>query len=326
MKTIYIMALATLFCLESSAQIKNYDNSGSIKIVGEKTILRLTEKEIYLEKGQQAAGLLTAVGTIAPALIGLGVKTVQEKLKNEALKYTGTYKAANSAQGFYSSSGYVKPPIIEVERKVFIAGGQPVTAAKITFIPELSKDQTAFRYKLDTGAFLCRYSIAKIRSGYNLLDLTVEIKVKNLSVAAGEYKLNELRSVLVTIPMVRVNATTKFGEDIYSGWIPFPPRSTVDSVVTKVDKVSQLVKSENLLTNKLSTHAMESKASSTYGVKVLRPKKESSELYEVEVIVTETNPFKIRAEQRKAFVDSTAESGTALLKAIVEAAVPKPKE
>lgn len=326
MKTIYIIALATIFCLNSSAQIKNYDNSGSIKIIGEKTILRLSKKEIYLKNGQQAAGLLAAVGTIAPALIGLGVKTVQEKIKNEALKYTGTYKASNSAEGFYSNPGYVAPPIVQIERMVLTSGNKQDNAAKITLIPELSEDKTAFRYKLDTGSFLCRYSIAKIKPGYNFLDLTVEIKVKSLSIAAGEYKLSELRSVLVTIPMVQVNGVTKFGQDIFSGWIPFPPKSLFETIGAKSDTVSKVTKSDNLLTKKISAHSVESSITSSYGVKVPLANVKSVGLYEVEVTVTETNPFKIKAEQRTAFVDSTAESATALLKAIVEAVVPKPKE
>ncbi|AOM79535.1 hypothetical protein [Pedobacter steynii] len=326
MKTFYIIALAAIFCLDSSAQIKNYDNTGSIKIIGEKTTLKLIKKEISLETGEEAGGLLAAVGTIAPALINLGVKAVQEKIKREALKYTGTYKASGSADGFYADPGYVKPPIVQIERMVLISGNKPDTASRIIFIPELSMDKTAFRFRLDPRSFKYRYSVAKIRPGYNALDLTVEIKVRSLTIASGEYKLSELRTVLVTIPMVQVNAVNLPGNDIVSGWIPFPPKSSFETTGVKSDTVTKVTRSENILTKKTAAHSAESSITSTSGVKVPLANVDSFGPYEVEVVVTETNPFKIKAEQRTAFVDLTAESATALLQAILEAVVPKPKE
>lgn len=313
-----ILLFATLILGSSCSSLRNYSGTADAKIVSEKTTLTIRPVSAKTNKNQMA-GIAGIAATIGPTLIDFGVKSVQQKLKSDALKYTGSYKAFNSAENFRITSQDIALPGLELTRDI-VLGTQsleekPITAVSFKLIPIQSADQTAFRYRLDSTSFNYNYSIAKLKGNSRFVDLTVEIKVKSLSIASGEYKLNDIRTVSMNIPMVRVGKPT-VANNIYSGWIPILPKS----VITKTDTT-------DVTDTKITTKSEGTKPSITTTEKVVtkdvvkqkvQPININTGLYEVEVVVTEVNPAKIKAEQRAAFVEATSESGTAVLKSILE--------
>ncbi|MNK09418.1 hypothetical protein D3C87_273770 [compost metagenome] len=326
MKRTTLLVLALSVALQASSQLRNYNDAGTVKILSEKTTLKITPVDAKIEPDKNGAALVAAVGIIAPAVIDLVVKAVQEKVKKDALKYIGIYKATGSAEGFYKSPTYAALPGFTIKREIMLMDGTLKTAAEFSFVPEFSMDRTAFRLKLIPAGFTYDYSVAKLKAPYNYIDVAVEVKIKGLSVSAGNYKLTDLGTVIVNIPMVRPGTTYTVPADLYSGWIQLLPKSSFDKTGNKMDSVSKTTSTYNEVLRRQVSSLTEKVTSTTFAAKIPATPTLNSGLYEVEVTATETNPYKIRAEQKTALVDSTAESGTALLKALIEAVAPKPKE
>ena len=316
MKTITSSLIAVVLLSSSCGSLKNYNATSSSHIVSEKTELKITPISARTDKNQ-AAGLLAAAAAIGPTLVDFGVKTLQQKLKADALKYTGSYKAATSEEKFRITENVILLPQLQILRSIVLEDGNAAAVSAVDFklIPVQSEDQTAFRYKLDNSSFKYDYSIAKLSGKARYVDLTVEIKVKSLSVSSGEYKLNDVRTVTLNIPMVRVGTPSLTG-DIYSGWIPLLPKSVFDQE-----------KTEDVKERKITTKTEGSKAPVTSSEEVItkdvvkkkpQPININTGLYEIEVNITEVNPVKIKAEQRAAFIEASSESGTAVLKAVIE--------
>lgn len=316
MKTLTPSLLAIALLVSSCSSMKNYNQNSSPAVVSEKTELKISPIAARTDKNQ-IAGLLAAAATIGPTLVDFGVKTIQQKLKADALKYTGSYKAATSAEKFRITDKDVMLPGLQITRDIVLeeGNGSPVSAVDFKLDPIQSEDQTAFRYKLDNSSFKYNYSIAKLSGKSRYVDLTVEIKVRSLSVSSGEYKLNDIRTVSFNIPMVKVGAPSITGE-IYSGWIPLLPKSVFDQE-----------KTEDVTDTKITTKTEGAKAPVKFTEEVVtknvlkkktQPINVNTGLYEIEVTITEVNPVKIKAEQRAAFVEASSESGTALLKSIIE--------
>lgn len=326
MKNITFLILSVLTAVQANAQLRNYSARGSIKILTEKTTLKINPLDSKITPDQNGLALLAAVGTIAPAVVDFAVKTVQEKVKKEALKYIGIYKASSSDEGFYKSPTYAALPGFTIKREIVTPDLALITASEFSFVPEFSKDRSAFRLKFAPDSFTYRYSVAKLNSPYNFIDLAVEVKIKGLTVTGGVYKLIELGAVLVNIPMIKPGGTNTFDKKIYSGWLQLLPKSSFDTIGAKIDTVSKRTSTYDELLRKHVSNLTETIISTSFGVKKPFEFTKSSGLYEMEVTVTETNPYKIRAEQRTALVDSTAESGTAVLKSLIEVLAPKPEE
>jgi hypothetical protein len=78
-------------------------------------------------------------------------------------------------------------------------------------------------------------------------------------------------------------------DDIYSGWIPLPTRSTdIAETETETDVISN-----------------------------------NTGLYEIEIVATETNPYKIKAENKNEMFEATGESVVETLKALLESLTTK---
>lgn len=305
-----VMLQNHVFC-----QLTNYNDNGKVKILAEKTILSITGERTKLKDDQQFAGLLAAAGAILPPVIDLIVSSAKEKAKKNALAYTGEYKSFVSGEKFYENNGFALLPKLTLTRSIIKRDKTNDVAVNIELVPELSTDKTAFRYYIKDKCEY-KYSIAKTKGDYDYIDLNIEIKFKSLSINKDEYTLNDLRTTIVYISMVHVGQTTQLSEKVYSGWIPLPPRSTAknaevepiteEKTVVKTDKDGKDEKTKEKTTTIKSNAEEYDKLADNTG------------LYEVEITVTETNPYKIKAENKQAVIESSSESGTAILKAVVK--------
>jgi hypothetical protein len=310
MKKVIILTIATVIALQKQvySQLVNYNDNGKVKILAEKTTLSITYTKAKLKPDQEAAGIeaagieaagieaagieaagieaagiIAAAGAILPPVIDFVGTIVKENTKKNVRAYKGEYKSFVSGQNFYMNNDYAHLPILTLTRKIKKIDGKDEIAVNIKLVPELSDDKTAFRYSIkDVCEY--KYSIAKTKSKYDYIDVNIEIKFKSLYIYKEEYKINDLRTTVITIPMVHVGKTTTLDEIVYSGWIPLPPRSTT----TKKSNAEEY--------DKLA---------------------DNTGLYEIEITVTETNPYKIKAENKQAIIESSSESGKAILKEIV---------
>jgi|GEM_PF-3337255 len=298
------------------AQLVNYSDKKSVKILGENTTLTITGISTNPTQTKQVLGIEAVAGTILPPVIDYMAAAIEDHAAKEALKYQGSYTCSASDDGFYAGLEEVLLPKVSIRRIVKTLKGDDVTAVEIDLMPELSADKTAFRY-MTKDHFIYNYSIVKTKGRYDYINLDLIIKFKSLSVQKEEYKLADLRTTTIHVPLIHVGKTTQLPEPIFSGWIPLPPRSnvkvTLDSVLTrKAESTTKLInsnKKESVRTETVNT---------SYKTTDFKRIQSRTGLYEIEITATESNPYKIRAENRKSFVEHTSEPASDAAKAGVE--------
>ena len=315
-KAIVTIVAAITLQTQVYCQLVNYNDNGKVKILAEKTTLSITGVKTKLIPDEEAAGIIATAGAaVLPPLIDLVVSGVKEKAKKNALSYKGEYKSFASGEKFYINNDYASLPKLTITRTIKKTDGTNATAVNIELDPVLSADKTAFRYYIKDKCEYT-YSVAKTKGDYDYIDLNIEVKFKSLSINEDEYKLNDLRTTIVSIPMVHVGQTTQLSENIYSGWIPLPPRSTAKSTevepvteektVIKIDKDGKKEKTSEKTTTKKSNTEQYNRLADITG------------LYEIEITVTETNPYKIKAENKQSIIENSSESSASFLKAMIQ--------
>jgi hypothetical protein len=271
--------------------------------------------ETPLTQTQQGAALLAAAGSILTPVVDLVVKSVQQKVKKNALAYKGEFKCSVSGDKFYKNDVTAALPKLTMKRIIKSTDGTDQVAVEIELVPELSEDKTAFRYFVKDKC-VYNYSIAKTKGDYDYIDLNIEIKIKNIFINKGEYKIDDLRTTTINIPMIHVGKTKQVEEKVYSGWIPLPTRSTgKKKEAAPIKEETTVVKTNKegvIETNKEETTVKKSDAED-YG-----QIKDNTGLYEIEITATETNPYKIKAENKQELIESSSESVTDIFKAIIE--------
>jgi hypothetical protein len=307
-------------------QLENYNRDGAVKIVTQKAWLSITqdpEKEVKNEK--EAAGAV--IGSILSPLIDIGFAAAKEKAKQNAAKYKSSFVVSASGSGFWAGENKVKLPVLTIMRKATPTGGSEAEAMKLTLKPELSPDKTAFRYVVSTP-LIYTYSTAKTTRDYDYIDVTLDIKFKALLVTKSQYEVKDLRATSIVIPALLPGSTSLPTEGLNpSGWLPFPakPSLEVETDVTEhetktvEEKGSKEGKNVNdrLVTN---TKTLKKRAKETQTIKT------NAGLYEFEITVTESNPYKIKAENKQQLIESTTDTSATFFKAIVDAIFKKEEE
>ncbi|PRD56734.1 hypothetical protein C5749_05755 [Sphingobacterium gobiense] len=311
--------------MTSCGTVRNYSHNSRPKIIAEKTKLTIDTTNKNTHNQKNFAGVVGLAAALAPTVIDFGTTIISQSLKVDEADYTGTYKASNSQEGFYTENDGLALPQLRFEREI-VLNEKPdalTPAVLINLVPEMSKDSTAFRYKIDNDNFKYQYSIAKLKGAYNYIDLHLEIKIRSLSVNANKYELNDIRTVTMVIPTVKVSDNAKVTDEIFSGWIPLFPKSSIDIDTVKniIEEKEKEITDENGITKKTTE-----KITSVKVPKTIKYTPIPSGVYEIEVMATEVNIAKMKAEQRAKLFDETSESGGALLKAIVEQLTKKPDE
>jgi hypothetical protein len=315
-KLIITFLVAYLSQSQVYSQLKNYNDNGKVKIIAENTTLSITTVDAKLVSDNQVAGLAVAAGAILSPVIDLIVNSVKEKAKKNALAYKGEFKCSTSEENFYKNNDYAALPKITIKRVIKTFGGDDKKAVEIEMVPELSTDKTAFRYFIK-DKFTYNYSIAKTKGSYDFIDLNLEIKFKSLSINKDEYKINDLRTTTINIPMIHVGKTTQLSEGVYSGWIPLPPRSNVKFTKKSDDSTEDKTIIKTTSNGKKET-TKEETTITKHDVSDYEKIADNTGLYEVEITATETNPYKIKAENKKEIIESSSESATGILKAVIE--------
>ncbi len=281
MKKLIFLLFAALAMHSLTGQVKNYNYNSKVKILSEKTTLKISGIDTRLSTDRQSSIPLLAAGAILPPAADYFVAAIKEKKAKEALAYKGVYKCFASGDTFYLNNDFALLPKLTVLRKIKAKSGEDITAVEIDLIPEMSVDKTAFRYYVKDKC-LYEYSIAKTKGKYDYIDLNLDLTFRSIFINKENYKIDDLRKTSIFIPMIMVGNTTGLEESIYSGWIPLPARSTYKQ-------------KESYERIPVSTGQ-----------------------YEIEITATETNPYKIKAENKKDYFEATGKQTTELLKSLVE--------
>jgi hypothetical protein len=281
MKLPYLLVCLTcILTLNAAAQTRAYSDKNHLRIVADKTTLSIRDSSISLLEENQSP-LITTASIVLPPAVDFVSALLGGAATRDAKKYQSGYSASVSSDHFYAEASEAFLPILALKRWVKDRKGNDHLAASIEFQPELSSDKTAFRFVVSDN-FLYQYATAKTIGRYDYLQLNVLINVKNLSIQKDEYRIAELRTTTLQIPMVHVGQTRKLSEPVYSGWIPLPTPSTAKAKGSTRDYVR--------LPGRTG-------------------------LYEIGITVTETNAYKVRSEDKQVMIKSSADEASNLIKA-----------
>lgn len=321
-----LLSFSLFFYLELHSQLGNYDHNGEIKIVGQRSWIKIDNSPVLVAPQTESAALL---GVLLAPLIDVGVSVVKEKSKQNVLKYANTFATSVSGSNFWVDSKQVNLPILTINRDVIkLDNFQKETALKIKLIPELSPDNTAFRFVFDNASFLYNYSGAKTKKRYNYIDIKLDILFKTLTLTNGQYEIKELRATNITIPMVQVgNPKSVESLKINSGWIPLVPIPSLSIETTTTEKEIKSVKN---IGKKESKKFEDSLQTTTLTQKFKNPTKKriikNTGLYEIEITINEFNPYKVKSENIQKLIEASSESSTTLLKTVIESFAKKEDE
>jgi len=286
--TIIILQLAALLTSPVYSQTRNYTDHGKIRVLASQATLHIEPTEERLSTERQAAGLLAAAGAILPPAVNLAADLIVQQVKQNALAYQATWSCSASGDRFYPNNDLAALPKLTLTRTIKPRKGENITAVEIVLTPEFSDDKTAFRYSV-RDPIRYRWSVAKTRGCHSWINVTLALTFRSIYINKETYKVSELRTTSLTLPMVQVGVTRELQEPACSGWIPLPPRSTA-RVSSEPD----------------GTKAVYERLSDNTGT------------YEVDITVTETNALKISMERKSETIKGTSESATDLIHAIIE--------
>jgi len=280
-----VVFLACILSSGAIAQTRAYSDKNHLRILIDKTTLSIRDSSVSLLPANQS-GMATVAGIVLPPAADFVSAVLEGAATRDAKKYQATYSASASSDHFYAEANEALLPVLTLKRWVKDYKGINHLAVSLLLRPELSADKTAFRF-VAGESFLYNYAIAKTTGHYDYLQLNLVIKVKSLSVQKDEYRIADLRTTGMQIPMVHVGHTHSLDEPVYSGWIPLPPPSTGKAKGNARDYV-QLPGNTGL--------------------------------YEIEITVTETNPYKVRAEEKQVIIKVSGDQASDMIKAGIRSA------
>lgn len=326
MKHLLILIFMSFLTLIVKGQLGNYDQNGEVKILSQKTWLKITYKETEIKSDKEVAGAI--LGAILAPIVDIGIAAAKEKAKQNAAKYKSSFVVTESGSGFWISEKKINLPVLTIIRKVLLKENETESEAmKIILEPELSPDKTAFRF-IVKSPFNFVYSSAKTRKEYDYIDITLDIKFKALIVNKSIYEIKDLRATTITIPMNKVGATSLPSDvALSSGWMPFP---TIPTLELETDVTEQETKTVATKGTKDGKPVDESLTTDSKSLKKKGKDKEilskNSGLFEFEITVTETNPYKIKSENTQKLIEASGDASGTLLKTIIESIFKKAEE
>ncbi len=311
----FSILIAGILTSTVSAQLTAYSDKKHVHILADKTTLSIRDSSVSLLEPNQS-GVATVAGVVLPPAIDYVASAVEAGAAGNTKKFQATYSCSASCDHFYADASEAMLPNVTIRRWIKDKKGNDLLAASVRLVPELSSDRTAFRF-MARDSFIYNYSMAKTTGPYDYLHLQLTINVKSVSVQEEVYKVANLRTTIMDIPMVHVGHTCTLDEAVYSGWIPLPPPSTVKVAVEPLTSKKSEVTDKWVNEVKKETQKTETSVTN-HTVYAFRPVSGNTGLYEIEVSVTESNPFKTRAEARHAFLEKTDDQTSDALKAALK--------
>ena len=316
MKSYALFVLFIMAGLNARAQLGNYDAGGAVPVITSRQQLIIDTTQVRLQGSEQIAAVL---GSLIPPVADLATTLIQTSLKADAARYESRFVVNASASGFWISEKQVALPELVITREVLLRGQQEKglqPALRIVLRPELSPDKTAFRLVV-ASPMTYRYSGAKTRKEYDYIHVDLLINLSSLTVNEGQYRLVPLRSTVLSIPMLKPGMTVDLpSAPVASGWIPFPPAPSFGVVSESAEEEVRTVSTSGTNNGKpdndtLTTTTRIIQRNQPMVQKLYR----NAGLYEFEVTVIETNPYKVKAAVRNEFLSKAVDPAAEVLKA-----------
>jgi hypothetical protein len=269
--------------LKVSAQDYSYDRhsrSVGTETFTERVTLQITPIRTKILDERET--VLPVIGAVAAPLINVGISAAKANLEKRLKQYRASYVCSNSGDSFYETRQYVNLPELTIRRSITIRDRHSPTGEKtvdaLIIVLEPQLSSDKHAFRYRVKNVNMVYSKARTRQRFDYIDVQLDVIFRSLAIEATKQDVVTLRAFTLAIPSVKPNAAYDLASMPESSWLPFPPPLQVTKGIGVYDKTGA---------------------------------------YEFLINVTETNPYKVRTENKQMLVEK---SGNALSELAAEIA------
>lgn len=268
-----------LFALWMSAAVmlaqdySYHENSQSrgIETFAERVTLDITPIRTRIAEDRET--VVPAIGAIAAPLINVGLSVAKARLAKNAKQYMASYACANSGERFFESRQIVHLPQLTLKRSITIAdrgspGGMKATEA-LTIVLMPELSSDKRAFRYIVKEVVMGYSKARTRGKFDFIDIQLDMIFRSLSVDGAKPEVSNIRAFTLVIPAVKPNQVYDISTLPRSSWLPFPPTPQITKGVGDYNGTG---------------------------------------MYEFQIMVTESNAYKVRAENKQFMMDKSGDS------------------
>lgn len=273
-----VLHLLVLLLTASSllAQDYSYDERSDkgIETLTERVTLEITPRRTLLESQPQAS-IAPIAGALIGPLIDVGISVARSGVEKRAKQYIARYACGNSGDMFYESRQAVNLPELTIRRSVTLKDGTRGVrpADALVVVLEPELSSDRFSFRYRLKSVAMTYSKARTKGDFDYLDIQLDVLFRALTIAGTKRDLVNLRALSFTIPSVKPNAPYDPSSLPASSWLPFPPAPQPSTGAGMYDNTGT---------------------------------------YEFAIAVTESNPYKIRAENKEQLLENSDNALSAL--------------
>jgi hypothetical protein len=284
MKRTPLLFLLVLVALKASAQDYSYDQHS--RAVGTETFTERVTLQIIPVRTKildERVTVLPVVGALAAPLINVGISAVKANLEKRLKQYRASYVCSNSGDSFYETRQYANLPELTIRRSITIRDRHSPTGEKtvdaLNIVLEPQLSSDKHAFRYRVKNVNMVYSKARTRQRFDYIDVQLDVIFRSLATEATKQDIVTLRAFTLTIPSVKPNSAYDLSSMPESSWLPFPPPLQVTKGVGVYDKTGP---------------------------------------YEFLINVTETNPYKVRTENKQVLIEKSGDALSELAAEIAE--------
>jgi hypothetical protein len=284
MKRNTLLLLFTAGALAVQGQDYSYDQNSQtlgIQTVTERASLEISPVRTKILEERET--VLPVMGVLAAPLVNVGFSILKATLQKQAKQYQATYACGNSGDAFFESRQYANLPELTIRRSITLVDPRDRSVLKdadaLLIVLEPELSSDKHAFRYRVKSVNMYYSKARTKGKYDFIDVQLDIIFRSLATDATKQEVATLRAFSLVIPSVKANTAYDPSFLPKSSWLPFPPALQLSKGVGVYDKTGP---------------------------------------YEFLINVTESNPYKVRAENRQFVFDKSNDAISSLAAEIAD--------
>lgn len=227
--------------------------------------------------------ILPAIAAVAVPLIDVGMSALKANLEKRSKEYQASYRCANSADAFYESRQFVNLPELTIRRSITVPDRSSTTGSRSmnALIIELTPELSADRhaFRYKVKSVTMNYSKARTKGRFDYIDVQLDVVFRSLAIEGPKQDVINLRAFSLIIPSVKPHTLYDPESLPRTNWLPFPPPLQVAKGTANFDGTG---------------------------------------LYEFSIGITESNPYKVRAQHKQHLVEKSSSGLSSVAAEIAE--------
>jgi hypothetical protein len=277
--------LLLLIACASTLQAQDYSYDQNSGFHGTETFTERVSLEITPIRTkilEERETVLPIVGALAAPLVSVGYAFVRSSIEKQAKQYLANYACTNSGDAFFETRQYANLPQLTIRRSITVSDRSGSSGVKsidaLVLVMEPELSSDKHAFRYRVKSINMSYSKARTKGRFDYIDVQLDMIFRCLATEAKK-EVVTLRAFSFVIPSVKPNAPYDVASLPRSSWLPFPPAVQGTNGAGVYDKTGT---------------------------------------YEFIINVTESNPYKIRADNKQVIVEKSSNGASSLAEEIAE--------